>query len=96
MPDKWQAKVMLPPHVVLGPGLRRIHALLEVTNAEDGEDLAVPLNVTFDDSPAFARDEGFRLPREAEEAARQAWNGFLTADDGVERKKLHELRKNRS
>ena len=95
MTDKWQAKVVLPPHVVLGPGQRRIHALLEVSNPEEGEDLAVPLNVTFDDSPAFARDEGFRLPQEAEEAARQAWNGFLSAEDGRERKKLHELRKSR-
>jgi hypothetical protein len=87
--------VVLPPHVVLGPGLRRIHALLEVSNAEEGEDLAVPLNVTNEDSPAFARDEGFRLPPEAEEAARKAWSGFLSADDGRERRKLHELRKGR-
>jgi hypothetical protein len=95
MAEKWQAKVVLPPHVVLGPGLRRIHALLEVSNADEGDDLAVPLNVTFEDSPAFARDEGFRLPPAAEEAAREAWSGFLTADDGLERKKLHLLRKSR-
>ena len=95
MPGQWQAKVVLPPHVVLGPGQRRIRALLEVSNAEDGEDLAVPLNVTFDDSPAFARDQGFRLPSEAEDVARKAWSDFLAADAGRERKKLHELRKSR-
>jgi hypothetical protein len=95
MSDTWQAKVVLPPHVVLGPGLRMIHALIEVSNPEAGEDLAVPLNLTFEDSPAFARDEGFRLPRLAEEAARKVWLDFLSADDGQERKKLHDLRKGR-
>jgi hypothetical protein len=95
MEDTWQAKVVLPPHVVLGPGLRMIHALIEVSNPKEGEDLAVPLNLTSEDSPAFARDEGFRLPKPAEEAARKVWLEFLSADDGRERKKLHELRKGR-
>jgi len=91
MTGKWQAKVVMPPHLVPGPGQPRIHALLELSN-EEGDDLAIPVNLTSEDVLAFTQDEGFSVPAEAEEAARQIWDGFLAADDGVERKKLHELR----
>jgi hypothetical protein len=93
MAAKWQAKVVMPPHVVAAPGQRRIHALLEITNEDDRQDLAIALNLTRDDIPAFAPGEGFELPIEAEEAARQVWDWFLTANGGKERKALHELRK---
>jgi len=93
MAGTWRAKVVLPPHVVLGPGPRRIHALIEVSNPDEGEDLAVSLNLTRRDVPPFSHDQGLLLPPLAQEAARQLWDWFLTADGGTERKKLHALRK---
>ncbi len=92
MPAQWQAKVVMPPHVVEVPGQRRIHALLEVSNPE-GEDLAISLNLTNADIPPFSPGEGLVLPLEAEEVARQLWDWFLTANGGKERQALHELRK---
>jgi hypothetical protein len=92
MGAKWRAQVVMPPHVVAAPGERRIHALLQLTNTEDGEELAISLNLTRADIPRFTAGEGFELPLEAEEAARELWDWYLTADNGKERKALHELR----